>query len=140
MLRSEGRHWRWLGVAVACIGAIALAIVLSTALRAENASATIKEFKCLVQDVAVFPNERVHVRCGDRALREFMYFALSIQDPSVSLVLGMLRDLLSDPNASRSRTISVLYESDAAANPLGCLARDCRKLTGIVISPPSPSR
>ncbi len=122
---------------LACIGA-ALLLVGSYALENHGQSSTIKQVACLPVEAAFFLGERIHVLCVDPQkalfLEPYRYFSLSTQGSEVDLIFGLLQKAL-----ETKQGIKINYDDNAAANPAGCLARDCRKITGIVLSP-SPLR
>ena len=101
---------------------------------------------CVVVDIAAFVN-RVHVHCvvpsgvhSGLYTRGYepppqpdvgiVYFAVgTASDPG--LADRVLR--LATSAAQLNKPVHVFYRTDAAENPPGCLATDCRKLTGFVL-------
>ena len=92
------------------------------------ASAEPTETSCRVGEVAVFP-DRVHVFCTrdigfpNMGMNQTsMYFAVEIASPLAAYLVA----IASDATVSR-RDIAVIFDSDPAFNPPGCLVDDCRR-------------
>jgi hypothetical protein len=101
---------------------------------------------CVVVDIAAFVN-RVHVHCvvpsgvhSGLYTRGYepppqpdvgiVYFAVgTASDPG--LADRVLR--LATSAAQLNKPVHIFYRTDPAENPPGCLAADCRKLTGFVL-------
>lgn len=124
-------------LALVCVVGVLL-LISSYSVENRGQGSTIKQVDCLPVETAFFLGERIHVLCVDppkaRFLEPYRYFALSTQDSEVDMIFGLLQKAL-----ETKQGIKINYDDNAAANPPGCLARDCRKITGIVLSP-LPSR
>jgi len=101
---------------------------------------------CVIVDIAAFAN-RVHVHCvvptgvhSGLYTRDYtpppqpdvgiVYFAVgTASDPGLAdRVIALARSA-----AQLNKPVQIFYRTDPAENPPGCLASDCRKLTGLVL-------
>jgi len=102
---------------------------------------------CTLMDVAAFTN-RVHVHCapagaasgGGLYTRDYspppqpdagiVYFAVgAAADPALADRVIALATSASQQN----KQVQIFYRTSPAENPPGCLASDCRRLSGIVL-------
>lgn len=102
---------------------------------------------CQIADVAAFSN-RVHIHCATGGTtfgsglytRDYVpppqpdagifYFAVgAASDPALADRVIALATSVSQQN----KQVQILYRTDPAENPPGCLPSDCRRLTGLVM-------
>ncbi len=134
-------------LALAAVLAALATAALVTAAPAQT-PVEMRHANCLVAEVAAFTN-RVHLRCGGPIYREgasnvtrelpaetpnpldarIAYYAVDIRAEPV-----LAAQVVSLGLAARAGgKATVFFRTSVADNPPGCLAHDCRRLTGLVV-------
>jgi hypothetical protein len=79
---------------------------------------------CSVREVGVLEN-RIHVLCNN-SQGKVRYFAAGSKDVNADRYIA-----LATAAKSRNQNVTIHFDAKSAANPSGCLAKDCRKITAM---------
>jgi hypothetical protein len=120
-----GISGRWMLPALLGLGAIAADPTF-----ADSGMKPVGMATCTVADIGSFP-DRVHVRCQPAVAGTIGFFATETNGAMAATVTGPAMA----GAAAGHHQIAVFFDPDAAANPSGCLAGNCRRLLGTSLAP-----
>jgi len=124
--------------------AIALSFLAAALAASSTANAAEHRGTCWITELASFEN-RVHIRCLPAPSPGSLssHPGSSLPDPGVLYLavdttkMGYFADrviAIAQTAIQMKAYVAVVYDSDIADNPPGCLATDCRKLVAVTLS------
>jgi zona occludens toxin (predicted ATPase) len=88
-------------------------------------------FTCTPSQIAVFTN-RIHMRCTTTTADGIYYFAVSTADPAAA---SRFLSIFTTAKVSSKNVYMYYTTSDTTGTAWGCLASNCRRITGAEVAP-----
>ena len=88
-------------------------------------------FTCKIDNISVF-DDRIQVKCTS-STGGIQFFATAAA-PANQIYADRYYDLM-QLAYTKVKPLTIYYDSNSGSNPPGCLAADCRKITGLKLKP-----